>query len=176
VPEVSGAARSTPTPTGGPCPREPQHLGELLAGEPQDLSLGADPLSGGPARIVRDVAKETDNPWQVTGCGAEAIPLPVVQGHEVQAPLPGEILLSHPALQAPGPDVVSPDDKCFRVRVDEDVLAILKVNVPDDEESVVWFKRYAKEVLLGRFEQKALYLKIIGPIETLIVRSELISE
>ena len=60
--------------------------------------------------------------------------------------------------------------------VDEDVLAILEVDITDIEESIAWLRRYTREVLLRRFEQKAIYLKIIGPVETLVVRDETVTE
>ncbi len=60
--------------------------------------------------------------------------------------------------------------------IDRDILAVLEVDVEDGEESIAWLRRYARNVLLQRFEQKAIYLKIIGPVETLVVRDETIRE
>jgi len=48
--------------------------------------------------------------------------------------------------------------------VDEDVLAILEVDLTDIEESIAWLRQYTRHVLLRRFEQKAIYLRIIGPV------------
>jgi len=59
--------------------------------------------------------------------------------------------------------------------VDEDVLAILEVDVTDIEESIAWLREYTRHVLLRRFEQKAIYLRIIGPVETLVVRNETVT-
>ena len=54
----------------------------------------------------------------------------------------------------------------------KDVLAVLEVDVPDNQESREWLRKYLKEVLLARFRQKAMYLKIVAPIETLEVSTE----
>jgi len=35
-----------------------------------------------------------------------------------------------------------------------------------------WLRGYARGVLLKRFRQKAIYLKFIGPVETLLVTDE----
>lgn len=56
--------------------------------------------------------------------------------------------------------------------VERDVLALLEVDVPDTTETRDWLRAYAKDVLVGRFRQKAIYLKFVGPIETLEVTSE----
>ncbi len=60
--------------------------------------------------------------------------------------------------------------------IDEDVLAVLEVDVADTEESIAWLRQYARDVLLRRFEQRAIYLKIIGPVETLVVLDEIVTE
>jgi hypothetical protein len=56
--------------------------------------------------------------------------------------------------------------------VDRDVLALLEVDLVDSPEMRGWFKAYAKTVLLERFDQKAIYLKFVGPVETLVVTRE----
>lgn len=56
--------------------------------------------------------------------------------------------------------------------VDRDTLALLEVDVPDTAEARNWFRSYARGVLLQRFRQKAIYLKFIGPVETLLVTDE----
>lgn len=53
--------------------------------------------------------------------------------------------------------------------VDRDVLALLEVDVPDTAESRRWLRRYAQDVLVKRFRQKAMYIKFIHPVETLLV-------
>jgi hypothetical protein len=59
-----------------------------------------------------------------------------------------------------------------RGMVDRDVLALIEVDVPDTTESREWLRAYARDVLLERFQQKAIYLKFVGPIEHLIVGEE----
>jgi hypothetical protein len=56
--------------------------------------------------------------------------------------------------------------------VDRDVLALIEVDVPDTPEARVWLRAYARDVLRRRFQQKAIYLKFVGPVEHLIVREE----
>jgi len=56
--------------------------------------------------------------------------------------------------------------------VDQDTLALLEVDVPDTAEARDWLRGYARGVLLKRFRQKAIYLKSIGPVETLLITNE----
>ena len=56
--------------------------------------------------------------------------------------------------------------------VDRDVLAILEVDMRDTRENRGWLESYAREVLLERFRQKAIYLKFVGPVERLLVTEE----
>jgi hypothetical protein len=56
--------------------------------------------------------------------------------------------------------------------VDRDTLALLEVDMPDTAVAREWLRGYAQGVLLKRFRQKAIYLKFIGPVETLLVRDE----
>ena len=60
--------------------------------------------------------------------------------------------------------------------VDRDVLALIEVDVPDTTESREWLRAYTRGVLRGRFRQKAIYLKFVGPVEHLIVSEEEISD
>ena len=60
--------------------------------------------------------------------------------------------------------------------VDRDVLALIEVDVPDSMESREWLRAYARDVLRGRFLQKAIYLKFVGPVEHLIVSEEEVRE
>jgi hypothetical protein len=56
--------------------------------------------------------------------------------------------------------------------VDRDTLALLEVDAPDTVDTRQWLRAYARDVLLERFRQKAIYLKFIGPVETLFVTDE----
>jgi hypothetical protein len=56
--------------------------------------------------------------------------------------------------------------------VGRDVLALIEVDVSDTTESREWLRAYAREVLRERFQQKAIYLKFVGPIEHLLVGEE----
>lgn len=56
--------------------------------------------------------------------------------------------------------------------VDRDVLALLEVDVPDTEESRAWLRAYARRALCSRFRQKAIYMKLVRPVEQLIVSEE----
>ena len=58
--------------------------------------------------------------------------------------------------------------------VERDVLAILEVDLPDTPEIRRELKTYVKDVLLKRFRQKAIYLKFVGPVETLEVTDEVV--
>ena len=60
--------------------------------------------------------------------------------------------------------------------VDRDVLALLEVDVPDTGESRRWLRRYAQDVLIKRFRQKAIYMKFIRPVEDLLVSEVIVSE
>lgn len=56
--------------------------------------------------------------------------------------------------------------------VDRDVLALLEVDVPDTTASRAWLRAYARDVLCPRFQQKAIYLKFVRPVEQLIISEE----
>jgi hypothetical protein len=60
--------------------------------------------------------------------------------------------------------------------VDRDVLALIEVDVPDTTESREWLRAYARDVLRERFQQKAIYLKFVGPVEHLIVSEGEVSD
>ena len=53
---------------------------------------------------------------------------------------------------------------------------LIEVDVPDTTESRDWLRAYARDVLLERFRQKAIYLKSVGPVEHLIVSEEEIGD
>lgn len=60
--------------------------------------------------------------------------------------------------------------------VDRDVLALIEVDVPDTEEARTWLRFYARDVLCRRFQQKAIYLKFVGPVEQLTISEEEIKD
>ena len=60
--------------------------------------------------------------------------------------------------------------------VQRDDIALLEVDVPDTEESREWLKSYARDVLLHRFQQEAIYIKLVRPTETLEITDVKISE
>lgn len=43
------------------------------------------------------------------------------------------------------------------------------VDAPDSGASREWLRRYVKDVLMERFQQEAIYIKFVGPIEQMIV-------
>lgn len=57
-----------------------------------------------------------------------------------------------------------------------DDIVLLEVDVPDTEKSRGWLKSYAKDVLLARFQQEAIYIKLVKPTETLEITELKISE
>lgn len=44
--------------------------------------------------------------------------------------------------------------------------------IADTAETRDWLRTYARDVLLDRFRQKAIYLKFVKPVEQLIVTDE----
>jgi hypothetical protein len=56
--------------------------------------------------------------------------------------------------------------------VERDVLALLEVDVPDTVASRAWLRAYARDILCPRFQQKAMYLKFVRPVEHLIISEE----
>lgn len=56
--------------------------------------------------------------------------------------------------------------------VGSDVQALVEADVADSPENREWFKRYACEVLKPRFQQVAIYLKFIGPVDTFVIQDE----
>lgn len=57
----------------------------------------------------------------------------------------------------------------------QDQLAAFEVDILDTDENRRWVKSYAKNVLLKRFNQDAIYLRFIGPVESLEVTDETIT-
>ena len=58
----------------------------------------------------------------------------------------------------------------------QDQMGAFEVDILDTEENRRWIKAYAKNVLLKRFRQDAIYLRFIGPVESLEVTEETITE
>ncbi len=52
----------------------------------------------------------------------------------------------------------------------KDVLAFLEIDIPDTADARTWLQSYAKSVLTKRFQQEAIYLKFVGPVQTIVVR------
>ena len=51
-------------------------------------------------------------------------------------------------------------------------LALLEVDFPDTAANRTKLISYARDVLKKRFEQDAIYVKFVGPIESLVVEDE----
>ena len=58
--------------------------------------------------------------------------------------------------------------------IHQDVLAMIEVDIPDSDNARAWLATFTREVLLERFQQRAIYIKFVGPIETLEVSHEVI--
>jgi hypothetical protein len=43
-----------------------------------------------------------------------------------------------------------------------DTLALLEVDIPDTKQNRAWFEKWARETLLPRFRQDAIYLRFYG--------------
>lgn len=50
-----------------------------------------------------------------------------------------------------------------------DTLCFIEVDIRNTRKSRNWMKKYVRDTLLKRFCQKAIYVKLVGPIETLEV-------
>lgn len=62
-----------------------------------------------------------------------------------------------------------------RMKVYKDDLALLEMDIPDSEEARDWLRNYARDVLLARFVQEAIYLRFMGPIQSIVVTEEKIT-
>ena len=60
--------------------------------------------------------------------------------------------------------------------VQRDDIVLLEVDVPDTEKSREWLKSYARDILLRRFQQDVIYIKLVKPTETLEITDLKISE
>lgn len=50
-----------------------------------------------------------------------------------------------------------------------DELAVIEVDIPDEPAAQTWLRRYARDVLIPRFRQEAIYIKLIGPVRVILV-------
>lgn len=44
-------------------------------------------------------------------------------------------------------------------------LAAVEVDIPDDRRARSWLTTYVRKILLRRYRQEAIYVRLIGPIE-----------
>lgn len=58
----------------------------------------------------------------------------------------------------------------------QDEMSVFEVDMLDTEENRRWIRAYAKDVLLKRFRQDAIYLRFIGPVESLEIAEETVVE
>ena len=58
--------------------------------------------------------------------------------------------------------------------ISHDVLALLEVDIPNTAANRARLISYARDVLKKRFEQDAIYVKFVGPIESLVVEDEVL--
>ena len=49
---------------------------------------------------------------------------------------------------------------------------MLEVDLSNTRTNRNWLKSYAKDVIIGRFRQKAIYMKFVSGVEPLLVRDE----
>ena len=52
----------------------------------------------------------------------------------------------------------------------KDEVNVVEVDIPNDPGAKSWLTRYARDTLIPRFGQKAIYIKFVGPIEVELVR------
>src|SRR2546427_6147326 len=52
--------------------------------------------------------------------------------------------------------------------VERDVLAFIELDIRDTRANRAWLKRYARDVLLPRFEQRAIYLRFFPASRTVV--------
>lgn len=60
-----------------------------------------------------------------------------------------------------------------RGAVDKDVHALLEFDIEDTPANRERVRTYAREVLKPRFRQKAIYVKLIGPVEAWTVQDDM---
>lgn len=52
----------------------------------------------------------------------------------------------------------------------EDDIAVLEADMFDTEENRSWLKEYARDILLKRFEQEAIYIKFVRIVEVELIQ------
>jgi len=81
--------------------------GELPLGEPRCLPCLTQHVTPVPRRPPGTVAQEADDPGQVADRRGGAVALPLGEGREADAQLPGDLTLEEPEREAPDPDMVT---------------------------------------------------------------------
>ena len=51
----------------------------------------------------------------------------------------------------------------------EDELLAVEVDIPDTRRARQWVRKYARDILLPRFAQQAIYVRLVGRVEVLLV-------
>lgn len=52
----------------------------------------------------------------------------------------------------------------------KDEVNLVEVDIPNESSAKSWLIRYACDTMTRRFEQEAIYIKFVGPIEVQVVR------
>ena len=51
----------------------------------------------------------------------------------------------------------------------DDHLVVIEVDIPDQPAAKAWLTRYARRILIPRFQQDAIYIRMVGPIHVSLV-------
>lgn len=51
----------------------------------------------------------------------------------------------------------------------DDHVAVIEVDIPDEPAAKAWLTRYARRILIPRFQQDAIYIRMVGPIQVSLV-------
>lgn len=62
-----------------------------------------------------------------------------------------------------------------RIKIYKDDMVLLEIDIADVPESRRWLESYARDVLLDRFQQRAIYVRFVGPIEATVITEHKIS-
>lgn len=52
----------------------------------------------------------------------------------------------------------------------KDDVTVVEIDIPNQASAKRWLAAYARDTLLARFEQEAIYIRFVGPIDTDVVR------
>lgn len=52
----------------------------------------------------------------------------------------------------------------------QDETSVLEVDIPNEVAARNWIAQYARDTLIPRFEQEAMYIRFVGPIEVDLIR------